>query len=143
MLSADRGNNRRIVGRDRRTCAQGGLHESGSASSCATCSSGGAARTRAGSASAKSANASARSSLNHTSVDPTKESTSLGTKYICVRDGQVVASDGQIEIVFKREINGILQRKVKLAITHQLLKTGRIRQRRLRDRIGSVCLQRI
>src|SRR5579864_9207990 len=101
MLGADRGKNCRVVGRDRRAGAKGGLHESGSASSCAACASGGAARARAGSASTKSANTSAWCSLNHTDVDPTKDSTRLGTKDIGVRNGQVVTSDGQIEVVFK------------------------------------------
>ncbi len=131
----------RIVGRDRRSGAERGLHQAGSAGACAACAAGRAARACAGSASAESADATARSSLHHAGVDAAKESSGLRAKNIRVRDGKVVASDRQIEIVFEREIDGILQRKVEFAVAHELVKTRRIRQRRFRNRVGSIGIQ--
>ena len=43
-------------------------------------------------------------------------------------DGQVVARDGEIEIVFERQRDGVLQRNVELAVANQLIEPRRIGQ---------------
>ena len=81
--------------------------------------------------------------LHHAGVDAAKNSSRFGTKNIGVCDRQVVASDGEIQIIFQRKINRILQRQIEFAIVDHLIQPRRIGQRRLRNFVGRVCIERI
>ena len=42
-----------------------------------------------------------------------------GAQHVHLRDGQVVACDHQVEIVFKRQVDGVVQRQVELAVAYE------------------------
>ena len=106
----------RIVGRHRRSGSESGLHQSRSASSGPACAAAGTARAGAWSARTEASNAATGGSLHHASVDAAKESAGLCAQNVCVGDRKIVASNGQIQIIFERKINGILEREIEFAI---------------------------
>ena len=52
----------------------------------------------------------------------------LGTQYIGVSNVQVIASDGDVEIILERQRDRVIQRKVQLAIVHKLVDASRVRE---------------
>ena len=104
---------------------------------------GGASGSGAGCALAEAAHAASGGALYHAGVDAAKEAARLGTLDIGVGDGQVVARNRQIEIIFQRQGDRVLQRNVKLAIAHQLVQPGRVGQIRLWHPAGRIGRKRI
>src|SRR5579862_1988805 len=120
-----------------------GLHEARCTSSRTTRTAGCAACSRAGSACAESADASARSSLHYSSVYAAEEASSLCAQDVGIRNRDVVSGDGEIEVIFERELDCVFQGEIQLPIAHQLVDARRIRQQGFRHRIGRVGLQGI
>ena len=56
------------------------------------------------------ANPAAWSSLHNAGIHAAENSAGLSSQYIHVGDRQIVAGNGQVEIVFERQPDGILQR---------------------------------
>src|ERR1039458_5044506 len=115
-----------VIRLHRSACAQGGLHQTGSAGARASRASGGAAGPGARCASSEATYTTARCASHDTCVDAAERSASLGSLNIGVGDGQVIAGDGQIEIVFQCQGNCVLQRDIQLAIADEAVdKIGR------------------
>ena len=109
MLCANRSHDGRIVRRDCRARAQGRLHQSRRARARSACAACGAARAGAGSAGAEAANSAAGGALHHAGIHAAKTSAGLGTQYVHLGDGQIVARDRQVKIVLERQPDGILE----------------------------------
>src|SRR5260370_37529076 len=118
-----------------------------------------AARTECRSASgsaglcADATDASARSVEYHAHRCAQNTGPSSGAQDVGVGDIQVEARDGDIEVVFEREGDGVVERKIEFAIMHELVNTRSIRQiwrrqmpgrirsdwiREMRDRLGII-----
>ena len=138
MLSADRAGDQRIVGGDRSAGAQGGLHQSGCACTCSACAAGRATRSGSGSSRAEAANPTARSSLHHAGIHAAENSAGTGSQYVHVGDRQIVPGDGQVEIVFQRQSDRILERQIQFAVTDQLSQQRRVGEIWLRHLIGRI-----
>ncbi len=88
---------------------------------------------------ADAAHAAAGSILHDAGVDAEDGGAGLGAQHVGVGDVQVVARDGDIEIVFERQRNGVIQRKIELAVVHELVdarSVGQIRRRQMPRRVG-------
>ena len=70
-------------------------------------------------------------------------SASLRAQHVGVGDVQVVARDGDIEIVFERERNGVIERQIEFAVVHELVDSGGIGEIRRRQAPGNVRSNRI
>ncbi len=53
---------------------------------------------------------------------------SLGTQDVRVGDVQVIARDGDVQIVLQREIDGVIQRQIEFALVHELINARGIRK---------------
>ena len=100
----------RIVGVDGSSDAQGRLHQAGCARTRAAGAACCTACAGARSSGAEAADASAGRSLHDAGIDAAETCAGLGAKDVGICDRQVVARDCQVEIVFKRQVDGILQR---------------------------------
>src|ERR1700689_2794792 len=109
MLVSAAGADERIVGRYGRSGAQCGLHQPGGAGTGAARAARWAACAGARSARAKASYAAAGCSLDDAGIHAAKKSSGLRAENVCICDGKIVASDGQVEIVFEREVDGIFQ----------------------------------
>src|SRR3984957_10047668 len=65
------------------------------------------------------ADATAGSVLHHSGIDPENVSAGFGAQHIGVGNVQIVAGDGDVEIIFQRQSDGVIERKINLAIVHQ------------------------
>src|SRR5882762_9129905 len=101
--------------------AQSRLHEAGRACTSTARATRGAARTSTRCACTVASDSPAWRSLHHSGVDAPKASSARCSQKIGIGDRQVVAGDGQIQVVLKRQINRIFQREVQLAITNKLV----------------------
>src|ERR1041385_3535920 len=91
-----------IIGIHKCTCTQRGLHKTRCASASATCASRGTTSATTRSAGSQTTDPTARSSLNHAGVYATENAARFGTQDVSISDGQVVASDSDIQIIFQR-----------------------------------------
>ena len=133
----------RIVRGDRGSRAERRLHQARCSCARSARPASRAARARSRSARAKTADASAWRSLHHSGIDSAEESARLCTQNVRVRDRKIVAGNCQVEIVFQRKIDRVLQRKIKLPVANQLVKMRRISQRGLGNCIRLVCVKRV
>ena len=69
----------------------------------------------------EAAYAAAWRSLHHAGIDAAKDGASLGPQDVSIGDRKVVARDRQVEIVFQRKSDGVLQRDVEFAVMDELL----------------------
>src|ERR1022692_183121 len=113
--------NRWVIRLHRRSCAESGLHQTGSAGAGSTRASGGAAGARARCARSEAAYTTARCASHNAGVDAAEGSASLRSLNIGVGDGQVIAGDGQIEIVLQRQRDRVLQGDVQLAVADEMV----------------------
>src|ERR1019366_665896 len=130
LHSAYRGN-RRVIRLHRSSCAEGGLHQTGGACACSSRASGCAAGSRARGASSEAAYTPARRASHDSCIDAAEGSASLGSLNIGVGDGQVISGNGQIEIIFQRQGDCVLQRDIQLAIADEAVDAWRVLQLRL------------
>jgi len=64
--------------------------------------------------------------LHHARVHAPEYSTRFCAQNIHVCNRQVVACDGDIEIIFQCQMDGVLQRQIELAVFYQLIQSRRI-----------------
>ena len=76
-------------------------------------------------------------------LTPRKLPPALRAQYVHVGDGQIVAGDRQVKIVFERQPNGILEGQVQLAVANQLIEQRRIREVGLRHAVCRIRAKRI
>ena len=99
--------------------ASGGTNDATSTGARSACTESGPAGTgthlRADSADAASGRV-----LHDADIDAENLSTSLGAQHIGIGNIQVVARDGDVEIILQSQSDGIIQRKIELAVVHQL-----------------------
>ena len=117
----------RIEAGDERTAAESGDDEASGASASAT----GRDRSSALAGtdlSAETADAAAGSVLHHAAVDAENGSACFGAPDVSIGNIQVVAGDGDIEIVFERERDGVIHGDVELAVVHELVNARRVRE---------------
>ena len=98
--------------------AERGTHQSVGAGSCAAGGDGRATRSRAN-ASAESSDAAAGRVLHDTGVDAENVGARFCTQHIGGSDVQVVSGNFDIEVVFEREGNGVVDREIDFAIMHE------------------------
>ncbi len=99
----------------------------------------GASRTGADLA-AESADAAAGSVLHHAGINAESRGAGFRAQDIGVSDVQVVARDGDIQVVLQRERDGVIERQVELAVPHQGIDArgvGQVRRRQMPRRIRS------
>jgi hypothetical protein len=96
------------------------LNQSGSASASTTGAARCSARARPGGARTEASYTSTGSSLHDTGIYAAEESTCLGAEDVSVGDGDVIAGNRQVEIIFEGEIDCILQRKIEFALANEL-----------------------
>src|SRR5437870_2121712 len=68
--------------------------------------------------------ASARRALHQAGVDAARGLAGIGEQDIGICNGQVVASDCDIEVVLQSQSNGVVERQHELAVLHELFNTG-------------------
>ena len=104
------------------------------------------ARTEAGAAgsradlAAEAADATARRVLHDARINTQGRSAGSRAQHIGIGDIQVVAGDGNIQVVLERESDGIVQRQVELAVVHELVDArgvGQVRRRQVACRVGA------
>ncbi len=96
--------------------------------------------------SAEPADATAGSVLHHAGVHAESRCARFGAQDVGISDIQVIARDGDVEIVLERQRDGVIQRQVELAVVHELVDARGIRKIRRRqvprcvgpDRIGKM-----
>ncbi len=108
MLDTSDAGDQRIERRNVGSDTQRRLNKSGRTGARTACASRGAAGARSRSARSEAANPTAGRSLHHTGIYAAKRSTGLGAQNICIRDRQVVTCDGEVEVVFQCQRDGIL-----------------------------------
>ena len=79
---------------------------------------------------ADAADAAARRVLHHSGIDAENAGARLRAQYVGIGDVQVVARDGDIEIILQRQSDGVIEREIKLAIVHELIDARRVGQTR-------------
>ena len=88
----------------------------------------GAAGSAAGATTEATDAGAAGGSRNDPGIDAAHGATRRGAQNVHLRDGQVIASDNKVEIVFKGKVNGVLKGQVELAVAHQRIKARRVGQ---------------
>ncbi len=121
VLDSTAAGDQRIEAGNVGTDAQRRLHQSGRACARTACATSRAARARSGSSCAKAADAAARRVLHDTGIDAAEGAACLRAQDVSVGDGQVVARDHQVEIVFQCQIDRVPQRDVELAVANQTI----------------------
>src|SRR6266576_5775690 len=133
---------RRIVRRHRCPGSQSRLHKARSARSRAARAARCATSARSWSAGAETSDSAARSSLHDAGVHSAKASPGFGAEKIGIGDRQVVSCDRQVEIVFKREVNGVFQGQIEFSIADRPIEARRVREHRLRYLLGRIWTER-
>ena len=77
---------------------------------------------------AEAAHAAAGSVLHDAGIDAENVGARLGAQVIGVGDVEVVAGDIEVEIVLQSERNGVVDRKINLAVAHQRVDARRVAQ---------------
>ena len=105
----------------------------------------GSRRSRAGVAGAGAAagEAALGGRLHDCGIDAIHAAARPGARVVGFGDGEVIAEVGEIEVVFDRQSDGIVQRNVQLAVADQVLKARRIREVERRRLAGPVGRERI
>ncbi len=138
MIDAQRSAQRRIKRLHRRSGAQRGRDQAGRAGAHTAGAARGSAGARARSTGPKASHAAAWSTLNQSSSHTAHGSAGLGAQDVGVGDGQVIARDGQVEVVFQRHRDGVVQRKHQLAVVHGLIEAVGVACPRLLHHAGRV-----
>ncbi len=71
-------------------------------------------------------------------LTPRTEPPRLGAQHVHLRNGQVIARNHQIEIVFKRQIDGVVQRQIELAVAHQRIEARGVGQAGRRHGLAAI-----
>ena len=132
----------RVEASDGRTDAKGGTNQAVGTRAHAA----GSDRRAAGAGancSTETAHAAAGGVLHDAGVDAENVGARLGAQIVSVGDVQVVAGDVDIEIVLERERDGVVDRKINLAVVHERVDARRIAQVRLRYFLRAVGLQKM
>jgi len=107
------------------------LHEAGGSCTGASRTARGATCAGSRGTGAEAAYTCARRVLHDADVDAAKGSSCLSAQDVGAGDGDVVARDGQIEVVFQREIDGILQRELDDSVVYEAVEARRVSEIRL------------
>ena len=109
-----------VIGGDGRAAAEGRLDETAGTSTRTARATAGATRTAPGAGTEVRA-AAAGGVPNDTGVDAAEDAACLSAENIGLGDGNVVASDGEVEIVFERELDSILEGQVKYPLRDEVV----------------------
>ena len=109
-----------VIGGDGGAAAEGGLDETTGTSTRTARATAGAACT-APCAGTKVRAAAPGSVPDDAGIDAPKDAACLRAKDICLGDGNVIASDGEVEIVFERELDSILEGQVKCPLRDEVV----------------------
>ncbi len=120
MIFLQRSGDDRIKAVDDRSEAKSGTDQTIGAGADAACSQAGAAGGGTGSC-ADSADAAAGRVLHHSGIDAEDAGSSFCAQHVGIGDIQVVARDGDVEVILQRKRNSVVQRKIQLAIVHELV----------------------
>ena len=120
MILLQRAGENRIEAGDVRSEAERGADQTARACARAARAEGGATGAGADLA-AEAADATAGSVLHDTGIYAEGRGPGFGAQHVGVGDVQVVARDGDVEIVLERERDGVVQRQIQLAIVHELV----------------------
>jgi hypothetical protein len=115
----------RIEALDQRSQPQCRAGQAADASTRAGCTDRRATGTRAD-LRAESAHASAGRVLHNAERHAQNGRTRLGPQHVGVGDVQVIARDGDVEIVLQRQRDRVIQRQIKLAVVHELVNPRRV-----------------
>ena len=132
----------RIVGSNGRADTEGGTDDAERTAAGSAATAGGAASASAGrtGCAAEAAHATAGCSLHNTGVDAEDVRAGFAAQNVGVGNAEVIARDGEVEIVLECEGDGIVHRNDQLAVANQILnawRVGEVRRGNLALRVGS------
>src|ERR1017187_2211834 len=119
-----------IVAGDRGTRTQRRGDQTRCSGSCTACAAAGATRSSASTPAEATGAGSPRSAGDYGGSDAADGTASRGAQNIHLRDGDVVASDDEVEVVFESEVDGIAQGQIELAVLDERIESRRIGQAR-------------
>jgi len=115
-----------IVVGDRGTRTQRRGDQTRCSGSCTACAAVVPPRSSASTPAEATGAGSPRSAGDYAGIDAADGTASRGAQNIHLRDGDVVASDDEVEVVFESEVDGIAQGQIELAVLDERIESRRI-----------------